>query len=95
MKPDVVRHSAFSLLFLWHSHQKAVTLYADMNWRFILSWAIKFALSTVVFDIALAWTQSAWLAFPMALGFLIIIAIAESYVIDWIRSKKDRKETEE
>lgn len=66
-----------------------------MNWRFILSWAIKFALSTVVFDIALAWTQSAWLAFPMALGFLIIIAIAESYVIDWIRSKKDRKETEE
>ena len=63
-----------------------------MNWKFILSWAIKFALCTVVFDLALAWTDSAWLAFPMALGFLILIAIAESYVIDWIKKWREKKQ---
>lgn len=61
-----------------------------MNWKFILSWAIKFALSTLVFDFALAWTESAWLAFPMALGFLIFIAIFESYAIGWIENWKAR-----
>jgi energy-coupling factor transporter transmembrane protein EcfT len=66
------------------------TFVVVMNWKFILSWAIKFALSTVVFDIALAWTESAWLAFPMALGFLIIIAILESYAIDWIGKWKEK-----
>ena len=61
-----------------------------MNWKFILSWAIKFALSTLVFDFALAWTESAWLAFPMALGFLIFIAIFENYAIGWIENWKAR-----
>ena len=46
----------------------------------------------LVFDFALAWTESAWLAFPMALGFLIIIAIIESYVIDWIEKRKNSQE---
>ena len=62
-----------------------------MNWKFKLSWAIKLALITVDFDIALAWTESAWLAFPMALGFLIFIAILESYMIDWIEKWRNRQ----
>ena len=63
-----------------------------MNWRFILSWTIKFTLSVVVYDLAVAWTASLWWAFLMALGFLMLIAIAESYVVDWIQKYKEKKE---
>jgi len=59
-----------------------------MNWRFIISWTVKFALCVVMWDIAVWLTNSAGLAFFMALGFLIIFAIAESYVIDWWEKNK-------
>ena len=92
MKPVVARQSAFYFLYFLAVSQKSTTFAPVMNWKFILSWAIKFALCTVVFDFALAWTESAWLAFPMALGFLIIIAIIESYVIDGIEKRKNSQE---
>ncbi|MDE6011486.1 MAG: hypothetical protein K2J86_03070 [Prevotella sp.] len=63
-----------------------------MNWKFILSWGIKFALCTLVCNLAIGLTNSLWWAFLMALGFLIIIAILESYVTDWIQKLKNRKE---
>ena len=66
MKPVVARQSAFYFLYFLAVSQKSTTFAPVMNWKFILSWAIKFALCTVVFDFALAWTESAWLAFPMA-----------------------------
>lgn len=86
-----MRHPAFSLLFLWCFRRKAVILSAVMNWKFILSWGIKFALCTFVYSWAAGFTNSAWWAFAMALGFLIIIAIFEGYVIDWIEKLKERK----
>lgn len=57
-----------------------------------MSWTIKFTLSVVVYDLAVAWTASLWWAFLMALGFLMLIAIAESYVVDWIQKYKEKKE---
>jgi hypothetical protein len=69
----------------------SITFAAVMNWKFIISWAIKFALCTVVYNLAVGQTGSLWWAFLMALGFLIIIAIAESYVIDWIEKWKESR----
>lgn len=62
-----------------------------MNWKFILSWTAKFALCTVVYNLTVGWTSSLWWAFAMALGFLILFAIAESYVIDWIEAWKEKR----
>ena len=67
------------------------TFVAVMNWKFIISWGAKFALATVVWNLAARWTNSVWWAFAMALGFLIFIAILESYVIDWIEKWKERR----
>lgn len=63
-----------------------------MNWKFRIAWAIKFLLATVVYNLAVKFTNSLWWAFLMALGFLILIAIAESYLIDWIEKLKNKKE---
>ena len=90
MKLAVGMTANFFVPFFFVVSQKNTIFAHNMNWKFILSWAIKFALSTLVFDFALAWTESAWLAFPMALGFLIIIAILESYAIDWIEKWKEK-----
>ena len=60
-----------------------------MNWKFIISWAVKFSLCMVVYSYAAKLTNSLWWAFLMAFGFLILIAIAESYVIDWIEKWKE------
>lgn len=62
-----------------------------MNWKFILSWGIKFALCVVVWDLALAFTQRVWLASALALGVLILLAIAESYVIDWMEKRRNKE----
>ena len=61
-----------------------------MNWRFIISWTVKFALYVVIWDIAAWLTNSVGLAFFMALGILILLAIAESYVIDWWEKNKQK-----
>ncbi len=62
-----------------------------MNWRFIISWTVKFVLCVIVWDIAVWITNSMGLAFFMALGFLILFAIAESYVIDWWEKRRESK----
>ena len=62
-----------------------------MNWKFIISWAVKFALCIVVWDIAVWLTNSAGYAFFLALGFLILIAIAESYVMSWLEKRREAK----
>lgn len=67
------------------------TFVAVMNWKFIIGWGIKFALCTVVYNLAAKWTGGPWLAFFMAIGFLIFIAILESYVIDWIEKWKEKR----
>ncbi|MBQ7509925.1 MAG: hypothetical protein IJT53_03350 [Prevotella sp.] len=45
----------------------------------------------MVYNLAVSKTGSLWWAFLMALGFLIIIAIAESYVLDWIEKWKESR----
>lgn len=52
---------------------------------------IKFVLSMLVYYLAAWKTGSLWWAFAMALGFMILIAIAESYVIDWIEKRKEKE----
>ena len=93
-------------LFLWLSVRRFLTFHpiplvlsgkrrtfvAVMNWSFILRTTIKFVLSMVVYYLAVWKLNSLWWAFVMALGFMILIAIAEGYVIDWIQKLKDRKE---
>ena len=59
-----------------------------MNWRFIISWTVKFAICVAVWDVAAWLTNSIGLAFFMALGILILMAIAESYIIDWWEKRK-------
>ena len=62
-----------------------------MNWKFIISWTIKFVLCIVVWDIAVWLTNSIGYAFFLALGFLILIAIAEGYVMSWIEKRREGK----
>ena len=69
-----------------------IRTFADMNWKFILSWAIKFALSTVVYSFAAKLTNSLWWAFLMAIGFLIFIAILESYIEEWIEKWREKRQ---
>ena len=52
---------------------------------------LKFVLSMAVYFLAVKQTGSLWWAFLMALGFMILIAIAESYLIDWIERRKERR----
>jgi len=89
LKPDVVRQSAFILSFFLAVSQKNTTFAPVMNWKFIISWAVKFALATVVYNFSAKLTNSLWWAFLMALGFLIFIAILESYITDWIEKWKE------
>ena len=63
-----------------------------MNWKFIISWTVKFVLCVIVWDIAVWITNSMGLAFFMALGFLILFAIVESYVIDWWEKRREAKQ---
>ena len=51
----------------------------------------KFILSMVVYFLAAWWLNSVWLAFLMALGFMILLALAESYLIDWLDRRKNRR----
>ena len=53
-----------------------------MNWKFIISWTLKFAICVAVWDLAVWLTNSIGLAFFMALGLLILLSIAESYIKD-------------
>jgi len=45
----------------------------------------------VVYFWAAWWLNSVWLAFLMALGFMILLALAESYLIDWLDRRKNRR----
>ena len=62
-----------------------------MNWKFIINWTVKFVLCLVVWDISVWITNSMGYAFLMALGFLILIAIAESYITDWLERRHEAK----
>lgn len=61
-----------------------------MNWKFIISWAVKFTLCLIVYDLTAYLSASRTASFWMALGFLILIAIAESYVQDWWAKRKEK-----
>ena len=54
-----------------------------MNWKFIISWTVKFTLCLIVYNLTAYLSARRTASFWMALGFLILIAIAESYVQDW------------
>ena len=64
-----------------------------MNWRFIVSWVIKFSLCLAVWNLSAWLTNSVGLAFFMALGILILLAIAESYVTDWIEDYLNQRKS--
>ena len=55
-----------------------------MNWRFISKWVITFTVATIVYTL----TGRFW----MALGIMILLAVAESYVIDYIDRRKAKRE---
>ncbi len=55
-----------------------------MNWRFIIKWVVTFTVALVIYNL----TASFW----MSLGILILLAIAESYVIDFIEKRKAKRE---
>lgn len=59
-----------------------------MNWKFIISITIKFVICIFVWDVAIWLTNSLGLAFFMALGLLILMAIAESFIKDWWEKRK-------
>jgi hypothetical protein len=61
-----------------------------MNWKFIISWSLKFLLCIIVWDLSVWLTNSIGLAFFMALGLLILISIAEFYIKEWINSKSSK-----
>lgn len=65
-----------------------------MNWRFILGWVIKFTVCMAVYNLSVWITNSMGLAFFMALGILILMALAESYVIDWWEKRKENRSKE-
>ena len=69
----------------------AALIQVVMNWRLIISWTVKFAVCTAVYNLSVWLTNSAGLAFFMALGLLILLAILESYVIDWIKEWRERR----
>ena len=54
-----------------------------MNWRFIIKWVVTFTVALIIYDL----TGSFW----MSLGILILVAIAESYIIDFIDQRKNKK----
>jgi len=67
-----------------HTSEKKRNFVGDMNWRFILKWVVTFTVALVIYDL----TGSFW----MSLGILILVAIAESYIIDFIEQRKSNKE---
>lgn len=54
-----------------------------MNWKFIIKWVVTFTVALIIYDL----TGSFW----MSLGILILVAIAESYIIDFIDQQKNKK----
>ena len=54
-----------------------------MNWRFIIRVCGTFAVATLVYSL----TASFW----MSLGILILLAVAESFIIDWWNKRKTSK----
>ena len=55
----------------------------DMNKKFIIKWVVTFTVALTIYNM----TGSFW----MSLGILILVAIAESYVIDFIDQRKNKK----
>ena len=55
-----------------------------MNWRFISKWVITFTVATIVYTL----TGRFW----MALGVMILLAVAYSYVLDFIERRKEKQE---
>ena len=54
-----------------------------MNKKFIIKWVVTFTVALTIYNM----TVSFW----MSLGILILVAIAESYVIDFIDQRKNKK----
>ena len=51
-----------------------------MNWKFILRWVVTFTVCLVIYNL----TGSFW----MSLGILILLAVVESLVIDYLEKRK-------
>jgi len=66
-----------------------------MNWRFICKWVVTFSVATFVYNLTLRLTNGGrWTAFFMALGVMILLAVAVGYVIDWIEARKEKRHEE-
>lgn len=61
-----------------------------MNWKFIISWTVKFTICLIVYNLTAYLSASHTASFWMALGFLILLAIGESYVQDWWAKRKEK-----
>jgi len=81
LKLAVVRTANFCAFFFAVS-RKSIIFAHNMNWKFILRWVITFTVCLVIYDL----TGSFW----MSLGILILLAVAESFVIDWWNKRKGR-----
>ena len=72
----------FCPIFL-HTSEKNSNFVGDMNKKFIIKWVVTFTVALTIYNM----TGSFW----MSLGILILVAIAESYVIDFIDQRKNKK----
>ena len=72
----------FYFRFFFAVSQKSSNFAHIMNWKFILRWVITFTVCLIIYDL----TASFW----MSLGILILLAVAESLVIDWWHKRKNR-----
>ncbi len=67
-----------------------------MNWRFICKWVVTFSVATFVYNLTLRLTNGGrWTAFFMALGVMILLAVAVSYCIDWYDARKEKRQEED
>jgi hypothetical protein len=54
-----------------------------MNWKFILRWVVTFVIVLIVYNL----TASFW----MSLGILILLAVAEGYLADYLEKRFGKK----
>ena len=75
--------AGFFCTFFLHTSEKNSNFVGDMNKKFIIKWVVTFTVALTIYNM----TGSFW----MSLGILILVAIAESYVIDFIDQRKNKK----
>ncbi len=83
MKLAVVMTANFFVPFFFAISEKKLNFALCMNWKFIIRWVVTFTVCLVIYNL----TASFW----MSLGILILLAVAESLVMDWWNKRKEHR----